>query len=212
MVRWGMVVDLRKCVGCQTCSISCKLENALPSDVFWRYTLDYEVNEYPSVKRNFLPMQCMHCNNPACLEVCPTTATKQRDDGIVYVDYDICMGCGYCVVACPYRARHIIKKQKGYFGDKLTPQEKKTYINRDGVTTKCTFCMHKVDYGLANNQKPGIDPDATPSCVNACIANAIHFGDLEDQNSSVNQLIREHKTFKLLDELGTEASVYYIIG
>jgi phenylacetyl-CoA:acceptor oxidoreductase 27-kDa subunit len=105
MTRWGMVVDLSRCVGCQTCTIVCKLDNGTPPNIYWRLVRDVEVGRYPNVKRFFLPLQCMHCAEPPCL-ICPTTATQKRKDGI---DYSKCIGCGYCILACPYDARWLIK-------------------------------------------------------------------------------------------------------
>ncbi len=106
MTRWAMVADLRRCVGCQTCTASCKHANATPPGVQWRRVLDMEFGEYPDVQRAFVPVGCQHCDEPPCMEVCPTTATKQRADGIVTIDYDLCIGCAYCAVACPYQARY----------------------------------------------------------------------------------------------------------
>ena len=106
MTRWAMVADLRRCVGCQTCTASCKHANATPPGVQWRRVLDMELGEYPDVQRAFVPVGCQHCDEPPCMEVCPTTATKKRADGIVTIDYDICIGCAYCAVACPYQARY----------------------------------------------------------------------------------------------------------
>ena len=101
-----MVADLRRCVGCQTCTAACKHANATPPGVQWRRVLDMEFGEYPQVQRVFVPVGCQHCDEPPCMEVCPTTATKQRADGIVTIDYDLCIGCSYCAVACPYQARY----------------------------------------------------------------------------------------------------------
>ncbi|MGH8735214.1 MAG: 4Fe-4S dicluster domain-containing protein, partial [Burkholderiales bacterium] len=114
-MRWGMVIDLRKCVGCQTCTVACHEENALPPGVFWRHVVDVEVGEYPDVRRTFLPMGCQHCAEPPCVPVCPTGASQQREDGIVFVQYDMCIGCGYCAIACPYRARHMVHDHEWYF-------------------------------------------------------------------------------------------------
>lgn len=211
MVRWGMVIDLRKCVGCQTCTIACKQEHNLPPEIFWRYVVDCEVGEYPYVRRLFLPMQCMHCGDPPCLPVCPTTATKKREDGIVWVDYGLCVGCGYCVLACPYRARRLIKDERGYFGDLTPPEQRGSRPSRVGVCTKCTFCMERLD-AAQDGRQPGVDPDATPACVFSCIANAIYFGDLEDPESEVAGLLKKHRTVRLLEELAIDPSVYYIIG
>ena len=106
MTRWAMVADLRRCVGCQTCTAACKHANATPPGVQWRRVLDMEFGEYPDVQRAFVPVGCMHCDEPPCMDVCPTTATNKRADGIVTIDYDLCIGCAYCAVACPYQARY----------------------------------------------------------------------------------------------------------
>ena len=116
MTRWAMTADLRRCVGCQTCTAACKHTNATPPEVQWRRVLDMEFGQYPNVKRVFVPVGCQHCEDPPCMHVCPTTATKQRADGIVTIDYDLCIGCSYCAVACPYQARYKTDKASFAFG------------------------------------------------------------------------------------------------
>jgi phenylacetyl-CoA:acceptor oxidoreductase subunit 1 len=208
-VRWGMVVDVRRCVGCQTCTIACKQEHALPPGTFWRSVADCEVGTYPDVRRLFLPMQCMHCAEPPCVPVCPTGASRQRPDGIVWVAYDACVGCGYCALACPYRARHLVHEAHPYFAAPTPPEEADARPERRGVMTKCTFCKERVDAGLARGRRPGVDPDATPMCAVACIAGAILFGDLDDPGSPVARLVAEGAALPLLPECGTAPSVYY---
>ena len=132
-MRWGMVIDLRRCVGCQTCTIACKQEHGLPAGVQWRFVADCEVGEYPDVRRVFLPMQCMHCAEPPCVPVCPTGASRRREDGIVWVAYDACVGCGYCAVACPYHARHLVHEARGYFEGYVPGTNKKEYDSLQGV-------------------------------------------------------------------------------
>ena len=188
MTRWAMVADLRRCVGCQTCTAACKQANDTPPGVQWRRVLDMEVGEYPDVRRSFVPVGCMHCDDPPCMHVCPSTATRKRADGIVTIDYDLCIGCGYCAVACPYQARYKV----------------------DGIATKCTFCVERVDAGLAAGLKPGVDPEATPACVNSCIAAALHFGDLEDPASNVSRLLAQNRHFRMHEELGTGPGFYYL--
>ncbi|TAK85026.1 MAG: 4Fe-4S dicluster domain-containing protein [Betaproteobacteria bacterium] len=188
MTRWAMVADLRRCVGCQTCTAACKQANGTPPGVQWRRVLDLETGEYPEVKRAFVPVGCMHCDDPPCMHVCPSTATRKRPDGIVTIDYDLCIGCGYCMVACPYEARAKV----------------------DGVATKCTFCVDRIDAGLANGLKPGVDPEATPACVNSCIAKALHFGDADDPQSNLSGLLAENQSFRLSEDLETGPNIFYL--
>ena len=125
--RWVMVLDLRKCVGCHACTISCVAENKLPPGVVYRPVLEEEIGTYPNVTQRFMPRPCMQCDNPPCTPVCPVNATYKNDDGVVVVDYDQCIGCQYCAMACPYGVR---------------------YFNKDeGVVEKCTLCTHLVERG-----------------------------------------------------------------
>jgi phenylacetyl-CoA:acceptor oxidoreductase subunit 1 len=205
-----MVVDLGRCVGCQTCTIACKQQHALPPGIAWRFVADCEVGEYPEVRRLFLPMQCMHCMSPPCVPVCPTGASRQRADGIVWIESGACVGCGYCAMACPYRARHLVHEAGAYFADGPTPPERVgARPERRGVMTKCTFCKERVDEGLARGLRPGTDPDATPMCAVSCIAGAIVFGDLDDPATPVARLVAEGHALPLMPECGTAPSVYY---
>lgn len=126
--RFGMVIDLRKCVGCQACTASCKSENNVPTSQYRTYVPEYELGAFPNVRKAFLPQLCNHCKNPACVSVCPTGATFKREDGIVVVDDSVCWGCGYCINACPY--------------------DKRFFNTKTQVADKCTFCAHRVDKGL----------------------------------------------------------------
>jgi phenylacetyl-CoA:acceptor oxidoreductase subunit 1 len=209
-MRWGMVIDLKRCVGCQTCTIACKQEHGLPEGIAWRFVADVEIGHYPAVRRLFLPMQCMHCAEPPCVPVCPTGASRQRGDGIVWVQYDACVGCGYCAVACPYHARHLLRGSNGYFETATPSEQAQARPARHGVMTKCTFCKERVDEGLGRGLTPGMDADATPMCSVACIANAIVFGDLDDPESRVSRLIAAGTAQSLMPECGTQPSVYYL--
>lgn len=207
MVRWGLAVDLKGCVGCQTCTMACKLDNATPPTVLWRNVRDVEVGSYPDVRRFFLPVQCMHCANPACMEVCPTKATRRRSDGIVYIDYEKCMGCGFCVLACPYDARWLLKEQIGYFQTGgASPGNHRPL----GVATKCDLCFDRIDTGTSSGKLPGTNPEATPVCVNSCPAKALVFGDLDDPESELSKTIRARNSTRLRPEIGTDPSVYYL--
>ncbi len=209
--RWGMAIDVNRCVGCQTCTIACKHWNNTLPDIQWRRVIDIEQGEYPDVQRQFLVTGCQHCEEPPCVPVCPTGATRQRDDGLVTMDYDICIGCGYCAVACPYQARTIAHEIKGYYDGTVTQQEKAVFDEgRIGVAQKCTFCIDRVDSGLDSGLTPGVDPDATPACSAACIASAITFGDYNDPGSNVSQLVRDNPMFQMHEELGTDPQIKYL--
>jgi Fe-S-cluster-containing dehydrogenase component/DMSO reductase anchor subunit len=212
MTRWTMVADLERCVGCQTCTAACRHVNATSPAVQWRKVLDIEAGTFPNVRRTFVPVGCQHCADPPCMHVCPTTATRQRADGIVTIDYDLCIGCAYCEVACPYQARFLIDVPRFAYGAPLQSEVEREDPARLGVAQKCTFCSDRIDFGLTNGLTPGIDPFATPACVNSCIADALHFGDIDDPDSNVSRLLREQKHFRMHLELGTEPSFFYLYG
>jgi Fe-S-cluster-containing dehydrogenase component/formate-dependent nitrite reductase membrane component NrfD len=145
------------------------------------------------------------------MHVCPSTATRRRDDGIVTIDYDLCIGCAYCAVACPYQARSKVDEPVYAHGGEPTILERLQFdARRFGVSQKCTFCADRIDAGLARGLTPGVDADATPACVNSCIAEALHFGDIEDPESNVSQLLAEKNQFRMYEELGTNPSFYYL--
>ncbi|OMH37948.1 4Fe-4S dicluster domain-containing protein [Motiliproteus sp. MSK22-1] len=211
MTRYAMAVDLRRCVGCQTCTAACKQKNGTPPGVQWRRVLDIETGEFPDVRRSFMPVACMHCDEPACEEVCPTTATKKRDDGLVSIDYDLCIGCANCVMACPYEARSIVHKAEFAYGDKPMAHEAQSFDPaRVNVSTKCTFCIDRIDLAEETGLTPGVDHQVTPACVNSCVSGAMVFGDIEDPDSEISKLLKENKSFRQNEELGTGPGVYYI--
>ncbi len=208
--RWGMAVDLNRCVGCQTCTIACKHANDTPPDVQWRRVLDVELGSFPNVERLFLVTGCQHCAEPPCVPVCPTGATAQRADGLVTMDYDLCIGCSYCAVSCPYQARTIVHDHKWYYGKETAQEKAVAHPERLGVMTKCTFCVSRIDEAAETGQAPGVDPHVTPACAASCIAQALHFGDYNDPDSNVSKLTRDNKTFQMHEELGTDPQIRYI--
>ena len=210
MTRWTMVADLERCVGCQTCTAACRHANATAPAVQWRKVLDVETGSFPNVSRTFVPVGCQHCADPPCMHVCPTAATRRRADGIVTIDYDLCIGCAYCEVACPYQARFLVDAPHFAYGTAMENEIERESPARLGVAQKCTFCADRIDFGIANGLTPGLEPRATPACVNACIADALHFGDLDDPNSNVSRLLHEQKHFRMHGELGTEPGFYYL--
>lgn len=199
-MRYGMVIDLKRCIGCYGCQIVCKAENATPPGVLWARVLKKEFGKYPNVRRLSLPLLCMHCQDPACKTVCPTGATTQNGGGIVTVDETKCVGCRYCMMACPYQARYFHAKEREYFpGQGLTPFEQVGYQRHaPGMVSKCDFCQHRLEEGLE------------PACVANCMCKARYFGDLDDPNSEVSRLIRDRAGYQLHPELGTDPSVYYL--
>jgi len=170
---------------------------------------DFGVDQENDGLRISIPMSCMQCDEPPCLDVCPSKATYVRPDGIVGIDTDLCIGCGYCIVGCPYNTRSIIEDDTSVpGGDMVEKNGLKSFL---GTCTKCDFCADKVDAGIEQGLIPGLDSDASPSCVNMCTANALHFGDLEDPESKVSKLIESENVECLHPEIGTNPSLYYII-
>lgn len=211
MTRWGMVIDLDKCVGCDTCSAACYQMNHAPAGASWREVIPLDSVKLgdPENGRLFLPTNCMHCSDAPCQTVCPTTATFRHENGIVDIHDELCIGCGYCVVACPYLARTITRYDNVYAFD--PPELQAAASDRSGICTKCNFCLPRVEAGLAQGLVPGVDADASPNCVNFCIADAIHFGDLNDPQSNVSQMIATKPTVRLQESLGTDPAIQYVM-
>ena len=213
MTRWAMVVDLTRCIGCKSCISACSQANGV-SEGLWRKLDELEAPQPPGRQRLFATRSCMHCEDPPCKMVCPTGATFQRADGIVEIDYEKCVGCGYCIVACPYDARVIFRYLHCFELDTrlIQKSERKAQENREGVCTKCDFCVNRIEDGQKKNLKPGIDPEATPLCVATCSCGALSFGDLDDHQSHISQIIKDRHTIRIYDQLETKPSVYYIIA
>lgn len=207
--EWHMVIDLEKCIGCSYCLWTCQAINNVPLDGM-RWNVGF-----PEKTENgtdfFMTRPCLHCAEAPCVKVCPVGATWIREDGIVAMDYARCIGCRYCEVACPYDVRRfnwappvIENPYVPTWGTPEVPPRPR------GVVEKCTFCAHRIDRGHAQGLIPGVDPQATPACVNVCPVGARVFGDVNDDESPVSKYLNEHETFRLRDDIGTEPKVHYV--
>ena len=205
MHHWGMVIDLNTCIGCEYCLRACTAINDVNTDKTWNIVVPEKTT---GGEPFYFSRPCLHCQNAPCVEVCPVKATYHREDGLVVMDYDRCIGCRYCEVACPYDARKFNWEERTDVNPYIPTWGIAEVERRPrGVVEKCTFCIHRIDDGLEQGLIPGEDPEATPACVNICPVNARTFGDLKDPNSKVSKLIANNPTVVLREELGTKPSV-----
>ena len=212
--RWAMVIDLKKCLheeGCTDCVDACHIAHNVPKfdnpkdEIKWiwkeKFHNAFHDEGHEHLEEHILhakiPVLCNHCDNPPCVKVCPTGATwKRENDGIVMMDWHRCIGCRYCVAACPYGSRSFNWRDPRPFIDKIDPE----FPTRSrGVVEKCTFCDERLAKGKL------------PSCVEACKAKALIFGDLEDPESEIRKVLAENFTIRRKPGLGTQPEVYYIV-
>lgn len=205
MTRYGMATDLSRCIGCNTCAVACKVSNNLPKDVWWnvvhtegRDFADTSKGTYGGeMQLSWLPVNCMHCENAVCEEACPTGATVKRDDGIVTVDEETCIGCKSCMEACPYDVRRLIENEPEYYLE-LPIGDPAAKSHKGGTVEKCDFCAGRIDRG------------EKPACMELCPGRARYWGDLDDPESEVSQFLSGRNATVLLEEEGTSPSVYYV--
>ena len=195
MTHYGMVIDLTRCTGCQTCVVTCQLHHDQPVGIAWGRVDAQEWGTWPESGRAYLPHACMHCQDAPCVAACPTGASIQHEDGIVTVDYEQCIACGSCAMACPYDARRQNNVEEYYFGA-TEPAPYEGYAEaRANVFEKCIFCADQVDAGQ------------DPWCVQGCFCGARIFGDLDDPESDISAYIEKTGATNIE---GT--SMYYVVG
>lgn len=185
--KYAMAVDLRKCVGCTSCQVSCKMENGVPMGQFRSKVDISDVGEFPNPKRYFFPKICNQCDDAPCVTPCPVKATWKREDGVVVINRETCIGCGLCVRACPYGARF----QHMHLSTQSSESMK--------VADKCDFCSHRLAQGIEQ-----------PACVRNCMGRARVFGDVNDPKSEISQLLKKQKTVVWHADFKTKPAVFFV--
>lgn len=222
--RWGMVIDLDRCTLCSSCTVACKQENNVPSvgpddehvgaQIEWLSIL-WQEPEQPGGLPQGMPFPCQHCADAPCVKVCPVGATYKNDEGITMQIWDRCIGCRYCMVACPYGRRSFNWETPRWDGTQIQMLNPDVATRTGGVVEKCTFCYQRVRRvreraALEGREIEDEEVRRLPACAAACPAEAIVFGDLADPESRVSELARDPRRFQLLDYLGTDPSVIYL--
>jgi len=216
---WGMVVDLDRCTGCQGCVIACESENNIPINnethfnqgraISWIRVERYWEGEFPDIKARFIPLFCQHCENAPCEPVCPVYATYHNQEGLNVQVYNRCVGTRYCANNCPYHARSF------NFWEPVWPEDLRNQLNPDvtirsrGVMEKCTMCVQRIRRATRSGSNPA-EGSFAPACVQACPTNALVFGDLNDSNSKVFELLNDDRNYTVMKELGTKPNVTYL--
>jgi molybdopterin-containing oxidoreductase family iron-sulfur binding subunit len=223
MARWGMVIDLDKCTGCGACSVACRVENNIPTvgdeqvekgrNLEWMNIIAEQEGHYPEVKTRFIPKPCMHCDDPPCVKVCPVMATYVGEGGIVAQVFNRCIGCRFCMAACPYTAKTFNWADYGSDVESSARKNEDVSVRQKGVVEKCTFCHHRLlkAKDQARFEKRRMRPEEyTTACQDSCPAKAIYFGDLDEHGSEVNKLSESPRAFRLHEEIGTKPKVFYL--
>ncbi len=223
MAKWAMAIDLDRCTGCAACMAACKMENNVPivepeearqgRVMHWMDMMTEYDGDYPNIEVKRMPKPCFHCDNPPCTRVCPVGATYRNEEGIVAQVYQRCIGCRYCMVACPFTAKVF------NWHDPIWIEGASTCFNPDvsrrmvGVVEKCSFCSHrlmKVKEMADEEDRPINDGEYIPACAEICPADAIYFGNIEDKGSKVYKMSRDYRASRVMEDLGVEPKVYYL--
>ena len=223
MAKWAMVIDLDKCTGCGDCMAACKLENNIaivsPEEaneervMFWMDMITVYEGEYPNFNVKRFPKPCFHCDNPPCVKVCPVYATYKNEEGLVGQIYHRCIGCRYCMVACPYSAKVFNWSEPKWADEIKSCFNPDVSVRMKGVVEKCSFCAHRLIKAKENADLEVRDIDDEeyfPACGESCPTNAIYFGDLDNKDSKVYKLSRSSRAYKEFEDLGTEPKVIYL--
>ncbi len=223
-MKLGRLIDLKRCMGCRSCVAACAVENHFTPDAPWNVMIEYEVGTYPNVKKVFNTMNCMHCEHPSCKMACDRVGAKaitKNEFGMVIIDYDKCIGCGYCASVCPYGVPQLNTKIEA-----LAPGKEKlgaenldyadrhpTHRKKSNVAEKCTFCAHKIEQAVADGKTDRIGKDQayTPSCDLVCPVQARMFGDIGDPNSDISKRIKETDAKQLKTKFGNSPQVFYVL-
>ncbi|MBI2872716.1 MAG: 4Fe-4S dicluster domain-containing protein [Chloroflexi bacterium] len=221
--KWGMVVDIDRCTGCEACVVACESENNEPISeeghflqrraMEWIHVQRYWEGEFPEVKARFIPVLCQHCENAPCEPVCPVYATYHNNEGLNVQVYNRCVGTRYCANNCPYQVR--------FFNhwEPVWPESLRNQLNSDvtvrsrGIMEKCTFCVQRIrraERQAAQDGRELKDMEFQPACAQACPTSALVFGDLNNQDSKVSRMAKDQRHYKLLEELGTGPNVIYL--
>lgn len=224
MAKFVRVIDTKRCMGCRACVAACAAENHFVPGAPWNVMIEYEMGSFPAVKKVFNTMGCMHCDQPACKTVCDSIgvrAISKNEFGIVLIDYEKCIGCGYCNAICPYGVpQYNAKTAELYAGKGKTAYEAIPYAQRDRTHRKkaktyekCTFCWHKLQKAVADGKldRVGKDQEYTPACDLVCPVQARTFGDIEAPDSAVAKKIKESGAVQLKKSFRTGPQVYYVL-
>jgi molybdopterin-containing oxidoreductase family iron-sulfur binding subunit len=223
--RWGMVVDLDRCTGCQACVVACHAENNIQiagedealigRTLHWIRIERYWEGEYPNVKARFMPVLCQQCTEAPCEPVCPVFATYHTPDGLNAQVYNRCIGTRFCGSACPYKVR-VYNWFAPEFPEPLEQQlNPDVSVRQRGIIDKCSFCIQRIrraDLDASLEEREVEDGEIQPACVQSCPSSALIFGDLDDPDSRAASLTRGNRAFRLLDVLGTDPAVIYLKG